>query len=383
MIDQITVHHQNEYGIEPSVICSAPGTVHLLGEHGDRSDGSVLSFAVDQRIYIAASLRGDSHLHFFSADLKERKKCAAAGLKFKTEDRWANYSKGVINALMPQGDTPPGMNFTLLSQIPMGIGLASSSALTVAAACAVKTLLDIDVSDERIIAAAHSSENDFMGLQVSVSSPAAAYFARSDHLLVSTSPMQRPEYLRFAPASAALLLTDSRVPPSMGADEKEEIEECRRECIRALRLESGSRRIRQLTSESLSVTIEGLSERSRRVGLHLAMEDDRIQEFLRALADESMEEAGRVLSRSHESLRDLLEISCPELDWLARRSAETEGVYGARMIGEGYGGCTIALVDNDSKQKYIHQLEEYDRIFGFKAGLFPVGIGDGARTHLG
>lgn len=381
MVNQIIVHHQNEYGTPPSVICSAPGIIHFLGEHGPCIDAPALSFAVDRRIYAAASPRDDHHLHFFSANLKERKRTTISGLKFKTEDRWANYPKGVIDALIQHSDNPAGMNLTLLSQIPMGIGLGSSSALTVAAACAVKTLLDIDISDQQIIAAAHASENQFMRLQVGVSSPAAAYFARSGHLMVSDSSMEMPEYLHFAPSGAALLVTDTRVPPGMSADDRAQIERCRRECIRSLTLKSGVHKTPKLSSESLSVTIEGLSERSRRVGLHLAMEDDRIGEFRRALDDESIETAGRVLFHSHESLRDLLEISCPELDWLAKRAVETEGVYGARMIGEGYGGCIITLVGDDSRQEYARQLEEYDRIFGFKAELFPVSIDEGALIH--
>ena len=381
MVNQIIVHHQNEYGTPPSVICSAPGIIHLLGEHGACIDSPVLSFAVDRRTYIALSPREDHHLHFFSANLKERKKTTISGLKFKTEDRWANYAKGVIDALIKRADNPAGMDLTILSRIPMGIGLGSSSALTVAAACAVKTLLNLDISDQQTVAAAHASENNFMRLQVGISSPAAAYFARSRHLMVSDSSMERPEYLRFDPAGTALLITDSRVPPEMSADDRAQIERCRRECIRSLKLESGVRRTPKLSSESLSVSIDGLSERSRRVGLHLAVEEDRIGEFRRAVADESIETAGRVLFHSHESLRDLLEISCPELDWLAKRAVETDGVYGARMIGEGYGGCIITLVDDDSRQEYAHQLEEYDRIFGFKAELFPVNIDEGALTH--
>ena len=103
LIDQIIVHHESEYGEKPSVITSAPGKVDLLGEHGEVSQGYVLSLAIDRRFYIAASLRSDNSLRFFSANLNERKKSTIAGLKYKREDRWANYSKGVIDALIHMG----------------------------------------------------------------------------------------------------------------------------------------------------------------------------------------------------------------------------------------------------------------------------------------
>ena len=381
MTNRIIAHHQKEYGDGPKVVCSAPGKIDLLGEHGESVESYVLSFAVDRRFYVAVSLRDDNSLRFYSANLKERKKTTIAGLKYKREDRWSNYSKGVIDALIQMGFAVRGMNLTLLSEVPMGIGLASSSALTTATACAVKELFSLDMSDGQIIEAARSSESRFMSLHEGIRSPMVSYFAKAHHFLVIDIRTLKVEYLPFPPSPPALIVIDSRVPGSMSDGEKAEIDASCRECIEALDLGSGTQLFRNLSRDDLSGTIEGLSERSRRVSFHLIMENARIRKFRKALEDDSMEAAGRVLFRSHESLRDLLEISCPELDWLAKRGVETEGVYGSRMIGGGYGGCTITLMDGEFKEKYVERLEEYHRIFGFKASVFPVQPGDGARVH--
>ncbi len=382
LIDQIIVHHESEYGEKPSVITSAPGKVDLLGEHGEVSQGYVLSLAIDRRFYIAASHRSDNSLRFFSANLNERKKSTIAGLKYKREDRWANYSKGVIDALIHMGFNIRGLNLTLFSEVPMGIGLASSSALTVATVCAVKELFNLELSEARIIEAARSSESHFMNLHEGIRSPMVSYYARAGYLTLLDVRSLKVEYMDFPGSPAILLVTDSRVPESMSDDEKGEIDESCSECVKALDSGKSGVLFRDLTRDDISSTIEGLSERSRRVCLHVIKENSRIHEFRRAVKSGYLDVAGRVLFRSHESLRDLLEISCPELDWLAKRAVETNGIYGSRMIGSGYGGCTVTLLDGKLKRNYEERLEEYDRIFGFKASVFQVEPGYGARIHL-
>ncbi len=382
MIDQITAHHKEEYGIEPEVIASAPGGIELLGEHGEFGRGHVLSFAVDRRFYVSVSRRKDNSLCFFSANLKERKKITINGLRFKREDRWANYSKGVIDELIRMGFRFKGINITLLSEIPMGIGLASSTAMTVATVCALNPLFDFRLNDGQIIGTARSVENKFMGLHQGVCSPMTAHFSRKNQLNLIDLRSLDVEYIPFPTESLSIIITDSRVTETMSDDEKDEINTACRECSAALGLTRFGSLFQSLKHDDLTSTIEGLSERHRRVVLHFVTENERIQEFRNALTNNMNEAAGRILFRSHESLRDYLEISCPELDWLAKRGIETEGVYGSRMIGSGYGGCTISLIDERMRDRYEECLEEYDRIFGFKASVFSLGIGEGSRVHL-
>ncbi|RKX73361.1 MAG: galactokinase [Spirochaetes bacterium] len=382
MIEQISVHHEKEYGEKPTVITSAPGKVDLLGDHGEVGQGYVLSLAIDRRFFIAASRRSDNSLRFFSANLNERKKSTIAGLKYKREDRWANYSKGVIDALIHMGFNIRGLNLTLFSEVPMGIGLASSSALVVATVCAIKELFSLDISDARIIDAARSSESHFMDLHEGIRSPMVSYYSRSGFLTLLDVRSLKVDYLEFPGSPATLLVTDSRVQETMSDDEKGEIDASCRECVQALDVGKSGMLFRDLSRDDLSSTIDGLSERSRRICLHVIKENARIHEFGKALKGGYLDVAGRILFRSHESLRDLLEISCPELDWLAKRAMETGGIYGSRMIGSGYGGCTVTLIDGKLKSNYEERLEEYDRIFGFKASVFQVQPGEGARIHL-
>jgi len=382
LINQIALYHEKEFDEKPSVIASAPGKVDLLGEHGEESHGSVLSFAVDLRFYVAVSERDDNSFRFFSVNLDERKKSTIAGLKFKREDRWANYIKGVADSLIHMGYALRGVNFTLESQIPMGVGMASSSAMTVAAVTALDKLFNLQMGDAEKLEVAKASERDFMNIPQEIRSPMVSYYARADNFLMLDVNTLKVEYLPFKSSSLLWVITDSGVQENMSEDEKKEIDKSCRECVEALGLKGRGQLIKDFSKEDLSGSIEGLSERSRRICLHIIRENKRVEEFRRAVEEQSSDAMGRVLFHSHEGLRDFLEISCPELDWLTRRSLETEGIYGSRMIGRGYGGCTVTLLEKDRMNLYEEHLEEYDRIFGFKANVYNVKLSDGVKIHF-
>ncbi len=128
--------------------------------------------------------------------------------------------------------------------------------------------------------------------------------------------------------------------------------------------------LRDFIKRDLSPSIEGISEDSRRRAMHIIDENQRVLDMKNYLLQSDMMMCGRLLSRSHESLRNQFDVSCPELDWLVKRAQETQGVNGSRLTGKGYGGCTVTLIENNKIKLYEEHLEEYDRIFGFKAEDF-------------
>ena len=364
------------------MVTSAPGKVDILGEHTQYADGYILSLALDRRVAVAVSPRDDNSLRFYSGNLDERKKTTVTGLKYRREDRWANYPKGVIASLIRLGYDLRGINMTILGDVPMGIGLASSSALGIASAVALKTLYGYELSDAQVIDSARLAESRFMNLDSGISSPLASYYAREGTALFLDTRSLHVEYFDFPSPPAKMLITDSRVSESLTAGEKAEFRESCRDCLDVLTASRMGTAFRDLTRDDLSGSIEGLPERSRRVCMHIVEENRRVLETRRALAEGDLDDVGKLMIRSHESLRDLLEISCPELDWLVKRAVETPGVYGSRMVGDGYGGCTLTLLDGNVIEDYKEHTEEYDRIFGFKAAVFPVEPGSGIQIHL-
>ncbi|MCF6335492.1 MAG: galactokinase, partial [Spirochaetales bacterium] len=162
-LEELKVIHKTEYGGEPETIAEAPGVINLLGEHTDFSDGYVIQTAINSSVKIAISRRKDNSLRFFASDSGERKKTTIANLKYKREDRWANYIKGVLFEFIQLGYSFKGLDITVTGNIIQGIGLGSSAAIGIATALALRELFRFKLADIQVVQAAYLSESAFIG----------------------------------------------------------------------------------------------------------------------------------------------------------------------------------------------------------------------------
>ena len=370
--------HAEEYGRAPDFVACAPGVVNLMGEHTDYSDGFVLQAALPLHAYVAVSRRDDVSLRFYTADAGERKKTSVPNLKYKREDRWANYLKGVLAELEERGARLPGLEFTISSNIPQNIGLGSSDALCMAAAIAVCRCLEIDLGAQELIDVAYGAEARFIGLVKEPTDVATSLLAEKGKALFLDMRSLEYRQIPLNLKNSTLVLTNSHVP-HISADDyiAERRSECR-QCVEHLQSRHAGDSLRDYTSGDLKSGIGVLPESLRRMCLHVVEENVRVQEAVELLPKGDLETFGRLMGRSHESLRDSYEVSCPELDWLVKRAGEIDGVFGSRLTGPGFGGCTLSLISRDSLEDYIERLGEYERIFGFAAEAIPFEVSDGA-----
>ncbi len=382
MKDMISIHRM-EYEEEPEVIVSAPGVVSVMGDHSDYNHSLVLPFALNRTAQIAVSRRKDNSLRFFAADAGERKRTSVSNLKYKREDRWANYMKGAINSLLQLGCPVRGLNITVSSDIPQQIGLGSSAAITIATTMAVKTLYGFSLSDLQVVHCARQAESGFMGRQNSITAPLVSLTAREGNaLFIDTRSLD----YRQVPVDfdgALFLIANSHVPltPTDGEYLQRNVD-CRT-CVDILSQRKSGSSLRDYSAQDLRERMGDIPESVRRICLHVIEENGRVLDAEETLRRRDPVSFGKLMNRSHESLRDLYEVSCPELDWLVKRALETDGVYGSRMTGAGFGGCTISLIREDSVAEYIKRLDEYERIFGFKPEVFASAPSRGARVvHL-
>jgi len=362
--------HKLEFGTEPEVVASAPGTINLMGEHTDYNEGYVLQLGLNRSASVAISRRKDNSLRFYAADFNERKRTTIANLKYKREDRWANYSKGVLAELIQLGFTFRGVDISISGNVPQGIGLGSSSAIEVATAVAMKALFDFPLSESQIIQCASRAETEFMGLDSEITDPFASFIAREGNAVFLDLRTLEYSLIPLGFADAQFYVTNSSVPQVMIAPEIQERKNDCRECIEHLSSRRSGSALRDFTPHDLKTSMGVVPEAIRRVCLHVVQENQRVLEAKRALYSRDAERLGKLMNRSHESLRDYFEVSCPELDWLVKRATEIDGVYGSRMAGPGFGGCTITLLNPNALDRYRARLEEYERIFGFTAEAF-------------
>lgn len=369
MNDLITLHRK-EYGCEPEVVVQAPGIINILGEHTDYNEGFVLQAGLNRTVSVAVSRRKDNSLRFFAADFNERKRTTLANLKYKREDRWANYPKGVIEEFLHYGYAIKGVDITITGNIPQSIGLGSSAALGIASAFALKQLYQLTISETQMVQSAYLAETSFMGLDSEITDPLTACIAKKDSLVFLDLRSLKYEYIQFKNSQAKFLITNSNVPLLSGETELKERKDLCSQCVELLSKRKSGLSLRDYTSQDLKSYMGLIPESTRRICMHVVKENQRVLEAKQYLMSGDLYSVGKLMNRSHESLRDDYEVSCPELDWLVKRAWELDGVYGSRMTGSGFGGCTVTLIKESAIDKYTERLEEYERIFGFNAEAF-------------
>ncbi len=366
-LEELKVIHKTEYGGEPETIAEAPGVINLLGEHTDFSDGYVIQTAINSSVKIAISRRKDNSLRFFASDSGERKKTTIANLKYKREDRWANYIKGVLFEFIQLGYSFKGLDITVTGNIIQGIGLGSSAAIGIATALALRELFRFKLADIQVVQAAYLSESAFIGNSERLTDQFSIFYAEENSAVFLDIRTLEYANIPFDLSEYKLVITNSNVPVINSDQEiQERRDECQN-CLQVLNSRGSGSSLRDFNQMDLEQGMEKLTESSRRLCLHVIDENQRVLEGKRQLEQKDYLYFGRLMNRSHESLRDNFEVSCPELDWLVKRAAEIDGCAGSRMAGPGFCGCTISLMREDAFPKYNERLEEYDRIFGFQA----------------
>ena len=378
-MDDLIRSHLEEYGQDPNIIAQAPGRVNLIGEHTDYNEGFVLPMAIDYYLRVALSRRKDQHLRFFSSDLQDRKRTSLSNLRFKKEDRWANYPKGIISVLLNRGYDIGGLSFTVMGNVPIGVGLSSSAALEVATAYAVQKLLGIEISGPELAGLAQEAENSFVGVQCGIMDQFVSRMAQAGSAMFIDTRNMEYRHIPINLLTVKILITNSSVPRSLVDSEyNQRRAECEK-CVSLLSARKSGRSLRDYSAADLRDSMGLIPETTRKRCLHVVEENERVREAEGALKKNDIVSFGKLMNRSHESLRDQYEVSCPELDWLVKRAWETEGVYGSRMTGAGFGGCTVTLIEEEAIPKYEARLEAYEKIFSFKPETFLCHPADGAR----
>ena len=380
--------HRQEYEhsgdrLEPVVIAEAPGRIHYLGEHGEPKAGLFLSSAIDRYIRVAVSVRKDNSLRFYAADLGERKRTTLVNLKYKREDRWANYIKVAIHLFADLGYPAKGLNFTIAGDIPQQVGLASSSAIEAASVMALKGFYQANINDRELLSRLTISKALFFGKSFSPVDYLIAFSAKKDQFLIVDEAKLEVKRIKSPLSKFKLLIMDSRVPRFGVEDELKQRQEDIKKGLEFLSNHKQGASFREFAATDIMESMGNLPEEIRRRSLHIVQEMRRVAD-----ADDSLKRAdfasfNRIISHSHESLRDLYEVSCPEIDWLVKRAMEIDGVLTSRMTGLGFGGCTYTFIRDDAVDEYKKRLEDYERIFGFHPVIYEMKLSTGCRLVSG
>jgi len=372
--------HLAEYEVPPACVAAAPATLKLLGEHTASGDGIVLAAAISCEMKVSISPRKDSSMRFFASDLGERKRASASTLKYKREDRWANHVKSVYDYFSKLYDFQgKGINVTISGNVPQGLGLGISAAINMATALALKSLFGLSIRNEELAELTCKAQSAFMEKPVPIYDYLAGIAPGIRSLSIIDMRVPRRRAVQFLDETWNLVLTDSRVPrASAEAELRQRIEDCRK-CLQYI-APRGGKTLRDIRMADLDDLMGILPESVRRRCIHVVEETSRVLEAEDALARQDESAFGRIMNKSHSSLRNHYEISCPEVDWLVKRSLEIDGILCSRMTGPGFGGCIVSVMKTEALEEYKKRLEEYERIFGFKAQIHETSINGGMRV---
>jgi galactokinase len=326
------------FGARPRLF-RAPGRINLIGDHTDYADGMALPAAIDRACLIAAAPNDSGTLRLVSLTLAEEVERPAA--PFERRGHWSDYIAGCAAALQARGCGPQGWDMAIESSIPLGAGVSSSAALCVAASLAMASRTGPIPPRAEARKLAFEAEQAYVGMPCGPLDQFASLFGRHDHALLLDCRSLEANAIPL-PTNLAFLLVDSGVKHQLTDGGYAQRRSAAEEAAKLL----GLKALRDAQADDLN-QLEGLLRRRAR---HVVTENARVLAMASALRAGALSEAGRLMGLSHQSLRDDFAVTCPQTDALAEIAVSASGVYGARQMGGGFGGCVLALAETGAAE---------------------------------
>ena len=363
-MSQIEKKFLETFGAEPDLVAAAPGRVNLIGEHIDYSDGFVLPFAIKDRTLVAARIRNDSTIRIASA--QRRNKIVTVDISKVTpglKGEWERYALGVLWAL----GVKEGVDVLIDGHVPLGAGLSSSAALECSVATAMNHLFDLGFNLEELARLTQKAENQYVGVPCGIMDQSVSLMATQGSALLLDCSDLTTKNIPFDVASSGLelLIIDTQAHHALTDGGYAE----RRASCESVVAKLGISSLRELSMEQLENSRGLLTETEFVRARHAVTEMKRVLECVEALSNSDFAKVGQLINQSHTSLRDDYTVSCPELD-TAVEAALAAGALGSRMVGGGFGGSAIALIQASKTTETIKSVEKAFSSKGFKAPRF-------------
>lgn len=371
---------KNHFGESPKIIVRAPGRINLIGEHTDYNGGYVLPAAIDKAVYFAVSPREDDECHFISHDLNEVFMVNLKKLAATDQYSWANYLMGVLDEIQKElnvretskvfqasdtsdtsnvkRQTLKGINLVFGGEIPSGGGVSSSAAIENGIGFAVNELFGLGLSRIDLVKISQRAENNFVGLKCGIMDMFASMMGKENAVIRLNCNSLEYEYFPFNAPDYRLVLCDTMVKHALVDSE---YNTRRAECEEGVALfekyDSSVKTLRDVKFDVLRARKSELRPVVFKRCKYVIEEIARVEEACKVLKENDLVAFGKMMSETHDGLQNEYEVSCKELDFLAEKARHTEGVLGARMMGGGFGGCTINLVRTDVIEAFIHDMK--------------------------
>lgn len=380
LIQNLLKKYKEVYNSEPLIVRS-PGRVNIIGEHTDYNEGFVLPAAIDKAIYVAAERRNDDLLQLYSLDFKDKFEVNLKELEPSKEHHWANYIMGVADQLIKRGYSLGGFNLFLDGDIPIGAGLSSSAAVECATAYALNEIFALNISKGELVKIAQKAEHEFAGVMCGIMDQFASVFGKKDQVIKLDCRSLDYEYVPLKLNGIKIVLLNTNVKHSLASSEYN---------TRRLQCEKGVAMVKKQHPEVKSlrdVTLDMLDKYVSQDEIvyqrckFVVEENIRLLEGCEDLKNGNIKSLGQKMFATHDGLSRDYEVSCKELDFLVDRVRNNPDVLGARMMGGGFGGCTINLVKEEAIDSLIQTLSKtYKEQMNLELTAYIAQIEDGTSA---
>ena len=378
-LEELTAAFQKLYKGQPRIY-RAPGRVNLIGEHTDYNEGFVMPAAINFSTFVAITKRDDQVLKIHSDIFKEEAEIDLAQDATPGRKHWSDYPLGVAIKLKEAGHNISGANLLVHGEVPLGSGLSSSAAIEVSTGLALLDISGVKIDRLKLAKICQKAENEFVGARTGLMDQFIACFGKADHAVMLDCRSLESRALPL-PDDVKLVVCNTMVKHELASSEYNARREQCEEGVRILSQHLPSvNSLRDVAPDDVERFRAELGEVVFKRCLHVTAENYRVLKAADALRDRDLKTFGKLMYESHQSLRDDYEVSCKELDVMVDLAKPIEGVFGARMTGGGFGGCTINLVDVDAVDEFTQTIKNgYAEATGKHAEVYVCSTADGAE----
>ena len=363
-----------------SIVAQAPGRINIIGEHTDYNDGFVLPAAIDRKsIFKLARNESKTRVTLASENIGNSYTFDLDNFK-PLQSGWENYIMGVVMELQKLGAKLEGFEGTFGGNVPIGSGMSSSAALECSLAFGLNELFNLGLDKWQLIKVCQMAEHNFVGIKCGIMDQFASVMGKKNHAMLLDCRSLEYQYFPMDLGKYELLLLNTNVSHQLASSEyNTRREECESGVEMIMKSFPEIKNLRDVTVEMLQKVSSALPSHIFKRCHHIVTENDRVLASSRALVRKDFQQLGHLIYESHKSLQHDYEVSCRELDFLVNQTLTYPYILGSRMMGGGFGGCTINLIQKDKSEEFVELVSKtYVDKFGINLNEYRVSISNGA-----
>ncbi len=376
LIETVTTSFETAFNEAASLLVFSPGRINIIGEHTDYNDGFVFPAAVDKGIVAGFSKITSNQSNAFAIDKGEQISFGLEDLKPTVAGAWYNYIQGVVSELVKRNKTIGHFNMAFAGDIPGGAGMSSSAAIENSVVYGLNELFGLELSKEEMIVISQKAEHNFVGVNCGIMDQYASLFGVEDHALHLDCRSITSTPFKIELGDYQLLLINTNVKHTLSDSAYNDRRSVCEHISKLLKIKA----LRDATEETLQEVKDQVSNEDYQKALFVIKENSRTIEASKAMKEGDLNRLGELIYQSHEGLQHQYQVSCEELDFLVDATKENDDILGARMMGGGFGGCTLNLIQTAKVASFSQKIQEaYRKKFNIDCSIYDVKLSDG--TH--